>query len=109
MPKINSRQIEAFRALMLAGTTTAAAEVMRVTQPAVSRLLADLQAALKLTLFDRRGTRLVPTSEALALYDEVQRSFVGLDRIAAVACSRSLRELTGQRRWTKLSPDSKNR
>lgn len=85
MPRINSRQIEAFRALMLAGTTTAAAEVMRVTQPAVSRLMSDLQAALKLTLFDRRGTRLVPTSEALALYDEVQRSFVGLDRIAAAA------------------------
>ena len=85
MARINPRQIEAFRALMLAGTTTAAAELMRVTQPAVSRLLRDLQHALGLVLFDRRGTRLVPTSEAIALYDEVQRSFVGLDRIAAVA------------------------
>ncbi|MFO1326675.1 MAG: LysR substrate-binding domain-containing protein [Rubrivivax sp.] len=85
MARINPRQIEAFRALMLAGTTTAAADLMRVTQPAVSRLLRDLQHALGLTLFDRRGTRLVPTSEAIALYDEVQRSFVGLDRIAAVA------------------------
>lgn len=85
MARINTRQIEAFRALMLAGTTTAAAELMRVTQPAVSRLLRDLQHALGLTLFDRRGTRLVPTQEAIALYDEVQRSFVGLDRIAAVA------------------------
>jgi DNA-binding transcriptional LysR family regulator len=90
MPRPNLRQIEAFRALMLTGSTTRAAQAMGITQPAVSRLVRDLQEALQLTLFERRGTRLVPTGEALALYAEVERSYVGLDRIAASA--RELRE-----------------
>lgn len=90
MRRPNLRQIEAFRALILTGSTTRAATAMSITQPAVSRLVRDLQESLELTLFERRGTRLVPTGEALALYAEVERSYVGLDRIAASA--RELRE-----------------
>jgi DNA-binding transcriptional LysR family regulator len=70
---------------MLTGGVTAAAKLLNVTQPAISRLIRDLQNALELTLFERRGGRLVPTGEALALYGEVERSFVGLDRIAQTA------------------------
>ncbi len=36
-------------------------------------------------LFERRGTGLVPTSEALSLYAEVERAFVGLERIEQMA------------------------
>jgi DNA-binding transcriptional LysR family regulator len=86
----NPRQIEAFRALMLTSSTVRAAETLHITQPAVSRLVKELQGALQLRLFERRGTRLVPTSEAVALFSEVERSFVGLDRIAQAA--RDLRE-----------------
>jgi DNA-binding transcriptional LysR family regulator len=82
---LNSRQVEAFRAVMLAGGVGAAASLINVTQPAVSRLIRDLQQHLGLRLFERRGARLVPTSEALSLYAEVERSFVGLDRIAETA------------------------
>lgn len=85
MPRINSRQVEAFRAVMLSGSVTAAAAIMGVTQPAVSRLLRDLQATLKLRLFEKRGTGLAPTAAATALYTEVERSFVGLDRITTAA------------------------
>src|SRR3569833_4459823 len=85
MARINSRQVEAFRAMMLTGSVTEAAKLMKVTQPAVSRLLRDLQALLKMELFERRGTGLVPTAAALALYTEVERSFVGLERITAAA------------------------
>lgn len=82
---LNPRQIEAFRAVMLTGGITAAAELLNISQPAVSRLIADLQYALKLTLFERRGSRIAPTSEALSLYQEVERSFVGLERIEQAA------------------------
>ena len=82
---LNPRQIEAFRAVMLTGGITAAAELLNISQPAVSRLIADLQYALKLTLFERRGARIAPTSEALSLYQEVERSFVGLERIEQAA------------------------
>ncbi|MCP3477578.1 LysR substrate-binding domain-containing protein [Bradyrhizobium sp. CCGUVB1N3] len=85
MVRINSRQVEAFRAMMLTGSVTEAAKLMAVTQPAVSRLLRDFQALLKMELFERRGTGLVPTAVATALYTEVERSFVGLERITAAA------------------------
>src|SRR5258708_17439621 len=85
MARINSRQVEAFRAMMLTGSVTEAAKLMAVTQPAVSRLLRDFQSLLKMELFERRGTGLVPTAAASALYTEVARSFVGLERSAAAA------------------------
>jgi DNA-binding transcriptional LysR family regulator len=85
MARINSRQVEAFRAMMLTGSVTEAARLMAVTQPAVSRLLRDFQALLRMGLFERRGTGLVPTAAATALYMEVERSFVGLERINAAA------------------------
>jgi DNA-binding transcriptional LysR family regulator len=75
---------------MLTSSTVRAAQTLHISQPAVSRLVRDLQEAVSLTLFERRGTRLVPTSEAIALYAEVERSFVGLERIAQAA--RDLRE-----------------
>jgi DNA-binding transcriptional LysR family regulator len=85
MTTLNPRQIEAFRALMLTGSVSAGARLMNVTQPAVSRLVRDLQHNLGLKLFERHGTRLLPTAEARSLYGEVERSFVGLDRIAQAA------------------------
>jgi DNA-binding transcriptional LysR family regulator len=85
MARINSRQVEAFRAMMLTGSVTEAAKLMAVTQPAVSRLLRDFQALLKMELLERRGRGLVPTAAATALYMEVERSFVGLERITAAA------------------------
>ena len=95
MARINSRQVEAFRAMMLTGSVTEAARLMAVTQPAASRLLRDLQSLLKMELFERRGTGLVPTAAATALYTEVARSFVGLERIAAAA-----EEIRGRRTGT---------
>ncbi len=79
------RQIEAFRCLMVTGSMTQAARMMGVTQPAISRLLKDLQAELNLKLFDKLGTGVAPTAEASALYAEVERSFVGIDRIRTAA------------------------
>lgn len=87
---LNPRQIEAFRAVIVTGGVTAAAQAMSITQPAVTRLIHDLQYALGLKLFVKRGARLVPTNEAMSLYREVERQFVGLERIQAAA--QSLRE-----------------
>ncbi len=87
---LNPRQIEAFRTVIVTGGITSAARALHISQPAVTRLIHDLQYALGLTLFERRGTRLVPTNEALSLYREVERQFVGLDRIESAA--RQLRE-----------------
>lgn len=78
---LNFRQIEAFHAVMLAGTTTGAAQMLRTTQPSISRLLAQAQQASGLKLFDMERGRLRPTREAKDLFDTVKRHFVGLERI----------------------------
>lgn len=82
---LSLRQIEAFRALMQWRTVTRAASSLGVSQPAVSRLLADFEAKVGLALFERRSGRLLPTVEAHELHDEVERAFVGFERVALAA------------------------
>lgn len=81
MNSLHPRQVEAFRAVMLTGSMTAAAETLTISQPAVSRLVRDLEHALRLPLFERVGSHLTPTPEAVLLHHEIDRHFVGLDRI----------------------------
>jgi DNA-binding transcriptional LysR family regulator len=90
---LTHRQVEAFRAVMLTGGVTSAAEMLRIAQPAVTRLIRDMQTATRLKLFERKGSRLFPTSEANSLYMEVERSFVGLDRILQTAQDLELRRV----------------
>lgn len=70
---------------MLTGSMTAAGHVMSISQPAVSRLIRDLEYELKLGLFQRQGVQIVPTEAALRLYREVERHFSGADRIREAA------------------------
>lgn len=89
---MNLRQLEAFRAVMLGQTVTRAAEMLHISQPAATRLIANLEEDIGFSLFDRIKGRLQPTAEALTLYEEVQRSLLGVERIARVAQEiRSLR------------------
>ena len=90
MPALNLRQLEAFRAVMIGKTITRAADALFISQPAVSRLIADLEHSVGFTLFERRRGRLLPTPEGLALYEEVERSFTGIEQIARTA--REIRE-----------------
>ena len=85
MTGINQRQLEAFRAVMLTGSMTAGASHLRVTQPAVTRLVRDLERKLGFRLFERLHGRLTPTPHAVELYPEVEKCFVGLDRITKAA------------------------
>lgn len=68
---------------MITGGITAAAQMLHITQPAVSRLIADLEAEVGVPLFLRkRGGALRPTADAAALFRDVERYFYGLDQIA---------------------------
>lgn len=81
------RQLEAFNAVMISGSTVRAAELMGVTQPAVSRLIAELEAAVCFALFDRVRGRLVATPEGELFFREVEASFIGLDRLRMSAAN----------------------
>ncbi|WP_019143221.1 LysR family transcriptional regulator [Noviherbaspirillum massiliense] len=83
--QLNFQQIEAFKAVMQMGTTTAAALMLNTTQPSVSRRIAELQAATELKLFELHHGRLRPTSEGKLLYKTIQKHFAGLEKIESVA------------------------
>ncbi len=82
---LKHRQIEAFHAAVRLGSASAAAEALYVTQPAVSRLIADLERRVGFTLFERRQRGLHPTEDGILLFEEVERSFRGMDLIAEAA------------------------
>ena len=59
--KINLRQIEVFRAIMLTHSMSGAAKALHVSQPAISRLVSHTEQRLGLKLFERIKGRLYPT------------------------------------------------
>jgi DNA-binding transcriptional LysR family regulator len=94
-PALSHRQLSLFRMVMLHGNLSRAAEAAQSSQPTLSRELARLEQLLGFALFDRVRGRLRPTARALALMQEVERSFIGLDQIALRA--RELRSLSSTR------------
>ena len=84
---MNFKQVEAFRAVMMTRSMTAAAGIIHTTQPNVSRWIALLERDLDFELFYRAGTRLIPTPEAEAFYAEVERAFIGLESLSDTAQS----------------------
>jgi len=87
MKTIKPRQIEAFRAAMLHGSASAAAESLFITQPAVSRLISDLESAIGFRLFERQGRGLVATEDARRLFKTVEQVYEGLEVVKDVATS----------------------
>jgi len=83
--KITFRQIDAFRTVVSTGTVTEAAQMLGISQPAVSRLISDLELEVGFKLFTRAGRNVKPTLEARLLVEEVRRALSGLERIKEAA------------------------
>lgn len=73
------------RAVLARGTTTHAAELMGLTQSAVSRLITQLERELGFSLFDRRHGRLLITPEGQHFYTVAEKVLAGIDQISATA------------------------
>ena len=82
---MNQRRVEAFRAVMLSGSITSAAEKLGISQPAVSRLISDFEHEIGMKLFSRAGGNLSPTEDARSLIDDVEFFFRGLDGVYQAA------------------------
>lgn len=82
---MNLALLETFAAVMKCGSATRAAELLGVSQPAVSRSLRRLEDTTGLRLFGRDGRRIRPTPEATVLYREVLAAGAGLDRVRQAA------------------------
>jgi DNA-binding transcriptional LysR family regulator len=82
---MNIRQIDIFRQVMLSKNMTAAALELGSSQPTISRTIAELEASLGFSLFERQGGRLTPTPSGEAFFREVEITFRGLDRLTQAA------------------------
>jgi len=81
MIRFGLRQIEYFRAVMETGSVSAAAALLNVSQPNVSRMIKYTEARLRTSLFERCKGRLQPTPEAMALFAEVQSLHLHLESL----------------------------
>jgi DNA-binding transcriptional LysR family regulator len=68
---MNLRHIEVFHAVYVNGSVSAAARMLNVSQPSVSKVLRHAESLIGFPLFHRTAGRLVPTEDAHALFGEV--------------------------------------
>jgi DNA-binding transcriptional LysR family regulator len=78
-------QVEAYRAVMLAGSVSDAAHFLNVSQPGISRLIKDLEQSVGFSLFTRIPGRIIPTPEGEAFFKHVQRVYHGLQSLEGAA------------------------
>jgi DNA-binding transcriptional LysR family regulator len=65
------RQIEVIRAIMVTGTVGGAARLLNVSSPGVSRVMKHAELSVGVKLFSRKGGRYSPTSEADAIFSQI--------------------------------------
>ncbi len=82
---MNIRQVEIFHAVMTNGTASRAADVLRISQPAVSKTIQELEREIGFLLFHRVKGRMMPTSEGRLFFREVEQSFSGLIHLRSAA------------------------
>lgn len=79
------RHLEVFHAVMRTGSLSRAAELLYISQPAASKVLAHAERDLGLKLFTRAHGRLLPTREAELLYAETGHLFANLENVKRLA------------------------
>ena len=82
---LSIRELEVFRHVMETGSVTAAAEILRISQPAVSKMLQQAEDRIGFRLFTRQKKRLFPTNEAQALFPEALSAFAAFDVVQRLA------------------------
>lgn len=82
---ITMRQLEALQAVIDHQTVTEAAHAMHLSQPALSKLISNLEYRTGLTLFHRVKRRLIPTDEAHILREKANTLFSGLHELDRIA------------------------
>lgn len=72
------RQLEAFAAVMSTGSFTGAARLLERSQPAITRLVQELESEIGYALFARNGPRVTPTEQGFLFYEDAERALAGL-------------------------------
>lgn len=75
------RSMEAFAAVVSCGSMTAAAQMLSVGQPAVTRMVRDLETRVGFSLFERNGPKIAPTEKGMKFFEESQRVMANLSQL----------------------------
>ena len=81
MKKLSFKQIEMLWTVVSAGSISAAAKQLDVSQPAISRMLANTEEHVGVRFFDRIRGRLRPTKELTDLLPTIERAQLALQRV----------------------------
>lgn len=81
LPSMNLRHIEVFHAVYRAGSISAAARALYVSQPSVSKVLKHAEGRLGFPLFRLVKGRLTPTEEAHALFRDVDEIYTRIESL----------------------------
>lgn len=84
-PVLSLRQIEVFWSVVTARSVSGAARMLNVAQPGLSRMLQHTEDQLGFSLFHRSKGRLVPTPEAIVLFEHAQRVHAQVEGLRATA------------------------
>ena len=83
--RLTLRQVEAFKAVIESGGISRAAQLVHISQPAMSKLITHFETDTGLRLFDRLKGRLAPTEHGMRLYQEIDRIFAGVRQVENAA------------------------
>jgi DNA-binding transcriptional LysR family regulator len=84
---LNFRQTEILWAIVMAGSSSGAARLLNVSQPAVSKMLSQIEAQLGGSLFERVRGKLQPTEQVRVLFDEIAKAQKIMRRVNDIADS----------------------
>ncbi|HEY4200379.1 MAG TPA: LysR family transcriptional regulator [Devosiaceae bacterium] len=83
----DTKQLEAFSAVVSIGNMTGAAKAIGRSQPVITRLIQDLEAEVGFSLLHRNGPRFTPTAQGIAFYEQVEVFLSGLRVITEKAAT----------------------
>ena len=79
---LDTRQLEAFVAVMSIGSMTGAARALGKSQPVVTRLIQELEQEIGFSLLHRNGPRIAPTEQGIAFFTQAELFLGGLRTIS---------------------------
>jgi DNA-binding transcriptional LysR family regulator len=82
---VNERQLLAFKYVLQHGTMTKAAELLHVTQSAVSQMITNLEDDLGFPVFDRRQGKIVSTPQGRSFLAEAESVLNSIDKARRAA------------------------
>lgn len=82
---LNYHQVQLLYEVVRCRTLTAAAHNMHISQPAVTKQLKALEESLGVRLFKREKGRLLPTAEAILLFEQTERTNASLRALNELA------------------------